>query len=87
MKTKFYSKDYGLTLVEVLVVIVCIAIIVVLILPAFVKAKIRGGNSCINNLKQISLGFNLFANDNNGKFPWQLTPADGDTMGLAVQKT
>jgi prepilin-type N-terminal cleavage/methylation domain-containing protein/prepilin-type processing-associated H-X9-DG protein len=60
----------GFTLIELLVVIAIIGVLAGLLLPALQRARERSrGAVCRSNLKQWSLVFVLYADDNNDYFP------------------
>ena len=74
------AKTKGLTLVEVLVVLAVVFILAALFLPTLNRSGPSKMSKCINNLRQIDLGLVIFANDNHGRFPMQVSVTNGGTM-------
>ena len=61
----------GFTLIELLVVIAIIAILAAILFPVFARAREKARqSSCLNNVKQMTLGILMYAQDYDEKLPY-----------------
>jgi len=85
---KWIKKMKGFTLLELLVVTAIIAMLSSILLPVLSKAREKGRSSvCISNLKQLALGFQMYANDNDGYFPYSFYMLFTGEIGWDFQTT
>ncbi len=75
-------KRSAFTLIELLVVIAIIAILAAILFPVFAQAKAAAKQTaCLSNVKQLTLGVMLYANDNDDSYPsggWQFPEGVAD---------
>jgi prepilin-type N-terminal cleavage/methylation domain-containing protein/prepilin-type processing-associated H-X9-DG protein len=78
-------RKKAFTLIELLVVIAIIAILAAILFPVFAKARESARKaSCMNNLKQIGTGFQMYAQDYDEIYPDRSAAPYGH-FGYAVQ--
>ncbi len=78
----------GFTLIELLVVIAIIAILAAILFPVFARAREKARqSSCLSNVKQISLGILMYAQDYDERLPFLYTKPtiDGTARHTGIQ--
>ncbi len=71
------------TLIELLVVIAIIAILAAMLMPSLARAKAKGQRTqCISNMRQIGVGYRLWADENRDKYPWRVATNAGGTAEI-----
>ena len=72
------AKRTGFTLIELLVVIAIIAILAAILFPVFARAREKARQtSCLSNLRQIGMGWQMYADD----YGERVMPVALDTIG------
>jgi hypothetical protein len=73
---------------EVLILIATLAFMATFLLIYYPRKRISGrtpGITCLNNLKQVGLAFRLYAEDNRGRFPMNISTNDKPVVNEAIQ--
>src|SRR5688572_32090267 len=84
MRSRSDMRRTAFTLVELLVVVGIIAILVAMLLPALQRARAQSLSiACMSNLRQVYLGFSMYAHDFKENFPYPYLWYDylGDRLG------
>jgi prepilin-type N-terminal cleavage/methylation domain-containing protein len=82
-KRPFRQVAEAFTLVELLVVAAILAILAALLTPALDNKPTRATtNHCINNLREVGLALQMFAEDSNGHMPPQISITNGGSLEL-----
>ncbi len=80
------QRNQAMTLVEVLVIIVVLAVLAFFYLPYYAGRQTPALRlNCVNNLHQIGLAYRIWAEENNGKYPMQVSMTNGGSMELVAK--
>jgi prepilin-type N-terminal cleavage/methylation domain-containing protein/prepilin-type processing-associated H-X9-DG protein len=84
MKTTKPLKDHsGVTLLELLLVVLIVGILAMIFLPALNRAKARSRQvDCMSQLRQIGIAHHSFAHEHHSLFPFQVSVREGGTLEI-----
>ncbi len=78
-------RAWGFNLIELLAIIVAVALLAALLLPALAAAKRKSSRiGCVSNLKQVGIAFRLWEGDNGDKYPMQVILTNNETLKLVT---
>lgn len=81
MKLSFdLKRNSAMTLIELMVVLVVIAVLSAFILPVMRERQINLRMQCVNNLKQAGLAFRIWEGDNGDRYPMAVPGTNGGSM-------
>ena len=86
-KARDKKSEHAFTLVELIVVLAGLLFLAAIFLSPTGIPRSRGRSqriNCVNNLKQIGLGYRTFSLDNQDCYPMQTAMASGGTLELAA---
>jgi prepilin-type N-terminal cleavage/methylation domain-containing protein/prepilin-type processing-associated H-X9-DG protein len=88
MQSQRKSHARGMTLVELLVVFAILAVLVALLTTGFQKFRAKGHQvTCLNNMRQIGVGLQVYASEHNGVYPQTShTAAQGQSWIYALEE-
>jgi type II secretory pathway pseudopilin PulG len=73
------------TLIDLLLVFTCLALVAAALLPMLTRSRVRSSKiGCANNMKQTALGFRTWAIDNDEHFPMQVSVTNEGSMELVA---
>ncbi len=76
-KSEVKPMRRGFTAIELAVVLILIAVMAVLILPALEKGRVAAiRTKCITNIRQIGVACSMYENDHNAEWPWARVSVD-----------
>ena len=86
MKPRFaHQRTAALTLTEILIVIAALALLAAILLPALAAAKRKSSKiGCVSCLKQMGISYRMWADDNGGKYPMQISVTNEGAMELVA---
>lgn len=73
------------TLIELLVAVAILAILAAIFLPTFSGPGKPRRTICLSNLRQVTLGYILWASANTNLYPWEVSTNSGGSQELAEQ--
>src|SRR4051794_32628048 len=87
MRLSVRSRRRGFTLIEVLIVVLIIAVLASILIPAVANARrVAKSTNCLSNLRQVGMGFVMYARDNQGMFPIAVHRTDSSRVPTKTER-
>jgi competence protein ComGC len=84
-KRRYKVRSEAFTLTELFIMLAVIAILAILVMPAFYRTRHRAHLiSCTSRLKQIGLAFKTWAMDHTNLYPTQIPSTNGGSFEFAT---
>ena len=81
-----HRTNFGLTLLEAVVIIFSLSLLFLLLLPALgAAARKKNLIGCTDHLKQMGLAFRVWEGDHDDKYPMSVSSTNGGAMEIAAQ--
>lgn len=81
MRTRVKSGSRAFTLTESLLIVLVLALVVIVLLPALMSPSTAARRvQCANQLKQVDVAFQVWSGDHGHRFPMQVDAAKGGTL-------
>ena len=78
---RLFRHLYGLTLIEVVIILIVLVILAVFLFPIFARPREGNGrHNCLSNEKQLGLAMMQYMQDNNQCFPPRQSISNGKTV-------
>ena len=82
---KQHTRRGETSFLDLIAILAAVFVVAAVVLPMLAKRYARSSRiNCVNNVKQVTLAFRLWAGDNDERYPMQVSTNEGGTMELVT---